>query len=93
MPYDPHLRFIDRVVRTNADSVDISSKTLQKQQECGDLEQDTLECLEAYGVRRGKKLCNDFLEDYKECMLQTMQVSLFHNCLYFLIDYINCSFI
>ncbi|KAH7646446.1 NADH dehydrogenase (ubiquinone) 15 kDa subunit [Dermatophagoides farinae] len=73
MPYDPHLRFIDRVVRTNADSVDISSKTLQKQQECGDLEQDTLECLEAYGVRRGKKLCNDFLEDYKECMLQTMQ--------------------
>ncbi|OTF70881.1 NADH:ubiquinone oxidoreductase-like protein [Euroglyphus maynei] len=73
MPYDLHLHFIDRVIRSNADSLDITSKHLVKQQECGDMEQDTLECLEAYGVRRGHKLCKDFLDDYTECMLQFMQ--------------------
>mgnify|MGYP000094206009 CR=1 FL=1 len=77
MPYDLHLHFIDRIVRTNADSLDLTSKHLTKQQECGDLEQDTLECLEAYGARRGHKLCKEFLDDYTECMFHFMQVSFF----------------
>lgn len=73
MPHDLHFVFIDRIFRSNAESLDFAAKDPAKQQECGDFEQDSLECLEAYGSRRGKKLCKNFLDDYRECMFNFLQ--------------------
>jgi len=42
-------------------------------QECNELEQDAIDCMNAYGVKRGSKLCESYLLDYKECTMQLMQ--------------------
>lgn len=63
------------LVRPNADLMVIFGKDLGKARECGELEMDALECMEAYGVRRGYKLCHSYIEDFRECMKQFIQVS------------------
>lgn len=79
MPLETTHLFIDQFLRTDAENIEYGSKNVHKIGECGDLEQDTIECLEAYGSRRGLKLCKDFLDDYKECVNQMFQVSNFAN--------------
>jgi len=62
-------------LRSPADVANIYGKDRGKARECGDLELDALECLQAYGARRGLKLCENYVLDYKECMFQAVQVS------------------
>lgn len=60
--------------RTNLDVMVLSGKNRTKHRECGDLEMDAIECLEAYGATRGKKICDKYILDYKECFYQFIQV-------------------
>ncbi|XP_044736213.1 NADH dehydrogenase [ubiquinone] iron-sulfur protein 5 [Chrysoperla carnea] len=40
---------------------------------CADLELKYMDCIEAYGLDRGKKKCEVLMEDFKECHLKTKQ--------------------
>jgi len=40
---------------------------------CGKLEMKALDCLDAYGVDRGLKYCDDLIKDFSECVLKTKQ--------------------
>lgn len=73
--FDLNSLFIDAIIRTNADAIDFVETDRVKNRECGELELDALECLEAYGARRGRKLCTTYIDDYKECMLNFIQVT------------------
>lgn len=66
--------YLDAIVNTNFNTLEIVKRDPTKVKECGDLELDTLECMQAYGRRRGIKLCKNFLEDYRECVGSFMQV-------------------
>ncbi|XP_028129250.1 uncharacterized protein LOC114325387 [Diabrotica virgifera virgifera] len=41
--------------------------------ECADMELKVLDCLDAYGLDRGLKKCDDLIEDFRECALKTKQ--------------------
>ena len=41
---------------------------------CGDFQLNAVECLEAYGAKRGRRLCRPYLEDYVECLYSYKQV-------------------
>lgn len=74
MPIDLHLPLIDRVFRTNVDGLDFAMRDYNTMIHCNTLEQDALECLEAYGSRRGSRLCKEFIADFTECVTQFYQV-------------------
>ncbi|XP_047000401.1 NADH dehydrogenase [ubiquinone] iron-sulfur protein 5 [Schistocerca americana] len=40
---------------------------------CAGFEMKMMDCLEAYGVERGKEKCKTLIEDFKECALRTKQ--------------------
>ncbi|XP_067004848.1 NADH dehydrogenase [ubiquinone] iron-sulfur protein 5 [Anabrus simplex] len=40
---------------------------------CGGFEMRMMDCLEAYGMERGKKKCADLIEDFQECSFQRKQ--------------------
>lgn len=65
------------LMRTNADVASFYGRPREKMLECGDIELDALECLEAYGSRRGRVLCDKYIQDFRECMKQYIQVSPF----------------
>ncbi len=60
--------------RSNLDVMNFTSKCRSKHRECGDLEMDAIECLEAYGATRGKKICDNYIRDYQECFFNHIQV-------------------
>lgn len=41
---------------------------------CADFEMRAMECLEAYGVQKGRVRCVDYLDDLRECTFQAKQV-------------------
>lgn len=41
---------------------------------CGDRELAMMECLEAYGVERGKIKCKEIIEDFQECFSMRKQI-------------------
>lgn len=43
---------------------------------CVKLELNALECMEHYGVKRGKALCMDYYDDFHECVNRHKQVCL-----------------
>merc|ERR1712002_1288455 len=49
--------------------------THQSFHKCADFEMRAMECLEAYGVGRGRTKCQDYLDDLRECMFSTKQLS------------------
>lgn len=40
---------------------------------CADLELKAIDCMEAYGVNRGLKKCDDLLKDLRECVHKDKQ--------------------
>lgn len=66
--------YVDAILKSNITSFAVLHRAITKVKECGDLEMDALECLEAYGSRRGHKLCSNFVADYRECVRNFMQV-------------------
>nr|CAD7198389.1 unnamed protein product [Timema douglasi] len=54
---------------------DITSTVLvHRKGKCTPLELRMLNCFEAYGIERGKTLCNDILEDFHECCTHKKQL-------------------
>lgn len=45
---------------------------------CGDFEIDMMECLEAYGLEKGRKKCADLIDDFNECHTQRKQLLRFN---------------
>lgn len=43
------------------------SHTHARKMPCSDIEMNTVECLEAYGVIKGKERCIKYIEDLSEC--------------------------
>lgn len=39
----------------------------QQYSKCGQFEMEMMECLEAYGLDKGKLKCKAIIEDYQEC--------------------------
>ncbi|TOF75372.1 hypothetical protein CGJ15_27060, partial [Vibrio parahaemolyticus] len=56
---------------------DIGGRVLthQSTKKCADFEMRAMECLEAYGVQRGKTICIDYLDDLRECAFETRQMA------------------
>ena len=50
----------------------------QTYDKCGDMELTMMECLEAYGMQRGIKMCKDYNEDFQECFGMKKQLKRFH---------------
>lgn len=50
----------------------------QSYDKCGTMEMNMMECLEAYGAERGKKMCKDLIDDYNECFTMHKQMLRFH---------------
>ncbi|KAG0729004.1 hypothetical protein GWK47_031259 [Chionoecetes opilio] len=49
--------------------------THQSGARCADFEMRAMECLEAYGVQRGRVRCVDYLDDLRECAFQHKQIA------------------
>ncbi|KAK3880473.1 hypothetical protein Pcinc_015020 [Petrolisthes cinctipes] len=49
--------------------------THQRARKCADFEMRAMECLEAYGVQKGRTRCVDYLDDLRECAFQTKQLA------------------
>ncbi|XP_005176323.1 NADH dehydrogenase [ubiquinone] iron-sulfur protein 5 [Musca domestica] len=50
----------------------------QTYDKCGEMEMNMMDCLEAYGADRGKKMCKDLIDDYNECFTMHKQMARFH---------------
>jgi NADH dehydrogenase (ubiquinone) Fe-S protein 5 len=50
----------------------------QQYDKCGEREMNMMECLEAYGMERGKKKCQDLIQDFQECVGMKKQLMRFH---------------
>lgn len=50
----------------------------QTYEKCGKMEMEMMECLEAYGVERGQKMCTDIIADFSECVGVQKQLRRFH---------------
>lgn len=49
---------------------------------CGDMELNYVECLEAYGVAKGKRMCYKYQEDLQECLsanIRKMRETIMYN--------------
>lgn len=64
-----------QVIRGPADFMNLMGRNEITSRRCGDMEMDALECLNAYGLTRGQKVCQTYVNDFKECALAAMQVS------------------
>uniref|UniRef100_T1H6N3 Uncharacterized protein n=1 Tax=Megaselia scalaris TaxID=36166 RepID=T1H6N3_MEGSC len=42
---------------------------------CGKMEMDMMDCLEAYGMERGKTVCADIIADFRECATSKKQMN------------------
>lgn len=52
-----------------------SVMTHQTGSRCADFEMRAMECLEAYGVQRGRVRCVDYLDDLRECTFKIKQLA------------------
>ncbi|KAH8409590.1 hypothetical protein KR222_008973 [Zaprionus bogoriensis] len=50
----------------------------QTYDKCGKFEMKMMDCLEAYGLERGKKQCADLIGDFQECVSMQKQLLRFH---------------
>ncbi|XP_053960997.1 NADH dehydrogenase [ubiquinone] iron-sulfur protein 5 [Anastrepha ludens] len=50
----------------------------QSYEKCGKMEMEMMECLEAYGVEKGQKMCADIIADFSECVGVRKQLLRFH---------------
>lgn len=50
----------------------------QTYDKCGKFEMKMMDCLEAYGLERGKKQCADLIADFQECVGMQKQLLRFH---------------
>lgn len=41
---------------------------------CTDMELNMMECLEAYGLSKGRLMCQKYMEDYRECKMPRLRV-------------------
>lgn len=64
--YDPWLRSF---------ATDLTGDQFSSQYfgQCADMEMKLLDCLEAYGLNRGLKKCEDLMQDFKECVYKKKQ--------------------
>lgn len=46
----------------------------QQYDRCGTFELNMMECLEAYGLDKGKLRCKDLIEDFQECASKNKQM-------------------
>ncbi|XP_023298087.2 uncharacterized protein LOC111680646 [Lucilia cuprina] len=49
----------------------------QTYDKCGELEMNMMDCLEAYGAEKGKKMCKDLVDDFNECFTMHKQMLRF----------------
>ncbi|CAL4093266.1 unnamed protein product [Meganyctiphanes norvegica] len=49
--------------------------THQSDTKCADFEMRAMECLEAYGVQKGRSRCVDYMDDLRECMYKSKQLA------------------
>jgi len=66
------------VFRTPLTDLTGNLATHQSGKRCADFEMRAMECLEAYGVQKGKTICVDYMDDLRECMFQHKQLSRVH---------------
>lgn len=45
----------------------------QQYSKCGTFEMDMMECMEAYGLDRGRLKCKDLIADFQECVSENKQ--------------------
>ncbi|XP_055839960.1 uncharacterized protein LOC129907671 [Episyrphus balteatus] len=50
----------------------------QHYDKCGELEMNMMDCLEAYGVDKGTRVCSDLISDFQECVGLNKQLLRFH---------------
>lgn len=60
-------------IRTALTDVFGSVVNHQTYHECGPFELNMMECLEAYGLDKGRKNCSDYIDDFNECRMKTKQ--------------------
>ncbi|XP_037927831.1 uncharacterized protein LOC119662308 [Teleopsis dalmanni] len=46
----------------------------QTYETCGEMEMNMMECMEAYGLDRGRQKCADLIADFTECSNKTKQM-------------------
>lgn len=49
--------------------------TFQRHPECGPYEMRVVDCMEAYGVPRGREKCRLLLDDFRECVVGSKQMT------------------
>ena len=59
---------LDPIIKTKVTTYLEPFVDAQKYENCGDFVMRLGDCLEAYGVHKGKTVCQDFISDYNECM-------------------------
>lgn len=54
---------------------DLTGALVNAQQfdKCGEMEMKMMECLEAYGLDKGKIKCSDIIDDFQECYTMRKQ--------------------
>lgn len=62
-------------IRTPLTDIVAHSMTYQSSDACPDFEMRTVECIEAYGLVKGKQKCKDYMADLEECLHKHKQVS------------------
>jgi len=62
------------VFRTPITDLTSNMMTNQSSKKCADFEMRAMECLEAYGVTKGRDKCVDYLDDLRECMYMNKQL-------------------
>ncbi|XP_055918411.1 uncharacterized protein LOC129950501 [Eupeodes corollae] len=50
----------------------------QHYDKCGELEMNMMDCLEAYGMDKGVRVCSDLIGDFQECVGMNKQLLRFH---------------
>lgn len=50
-----------------------SLQNFQDHPECGPFEMRVVDCLEAYGVPRGREKCKLLMDDFRECAMKSKQ--------------------
>lgn len=60
-------------IRTAVTDVFGSIVNHQQHSKCGPFEINMMECLEAYGLDKGRVKCSDYIDDFNECGEMTKQ--------------------
>lgn len=68
----PHI--MSPYIRTGATDLFGQIVNHQQQSQCASFELNMMECLEAYGLDKGRYKCTDMIDDFNECRDKTKQI-------------------